>query len=78
LANQEGEQARLLGLTDDEHLIEAQREAMKAGCMVMQKVEPDGAVMSLFRDFGFWGYVAIGIVITGTVSSLSGSVYERI
>ncbi|KAF8744073.1 MFS general substrate transporter, partial [Rhizoctonia solani] len=70
LANEEGEQARLLGMSDDDHMIEAQREAMKAGCTVMQKVEPDGAVMTLFKDLGFWGYVAIGIVITGTAETV--------
>ncbi|KDN51525.1 hypothetical protein RSAG8_00070, partial [Rhizoctonia solani AG-8 WAC10335] len=68
LANEEGERARLMGVSEDEHVIEAQREAMKAGCMVVQKVESDGAVSALLKDCGFWGYVAIGIVITGTVS----------
>ncbi|CAE6525435.1 unnamed protein product [Rhizoctonia solani] len=70
LANEEGERARLMGASEDEHVIKAQREAMKAGCMVVQKVEPDGAVLALLKDYGFWGYVAIGIVITGTAETV--------
>ncbi|CAE6491549.1 unnamed protein product [Rhizoctonia solani] len=74
LANEEGERARLMGVSEDEHVIEAQREAMKAGCMVVQKVESDGAVSALLKDCGFWGYVAIGIVITGTAETVISNI----
>ncbi|KAG8691849.1 tunicamycin resistance protein, partial [Ceratobasidium sp. 423] len=74
LANEEGERARLMGASEDEHVIEAQREAMKAGCTVVQKVEPDGAVLALLKDCGFWGYVAIGIVITGTAETVIANI----
>ncbi|KAH7340483.1 major facilitator superfamily domain-containing protein [Rhizoctonia solani] len=70
LANEEGERARLMGVSEDEHVIDAQREAMKAGCTVMQKVEPDGAVLALLKDYGFWGYLGIGIIITGTAETV--------
>ncbi|CUA72455.1 NAD(P)H-quinone oxidoreductase subunit 5, chloroplastic [Rhizoctonia solani] len=74
LANEEGERVRLMGASEDEQVIEAQREAMKAGCMVVQKVEPDGSVLVLLKDCGFWGYVAIGIVITGTAETVIANI----
>lgn len=63
-----GEQEPLLGQNEQEQFEALQREAIKAGCMVVQKGEPDGSVSALFRDGGFWTYVGIGVVITGTAS----------
>jgi hypothetical protein len=65
----EGEREGLLGLDlERKALLKKQCEAIKAGCIVIQKGEPDGSVSALFKDAGFWGYVGIGVIITGTVS----------
>lgn len=53
---------------DGDKVIRTQCEAIKAGCMVVHGVEPDGSVVSLLKDASFWILVAVGIVITGTVS----------
>lgn len=76
----EGEQEPLLGQNEQEQFEALQREAIKAGCMVVQKGEPDGSVSALFRDGGFWTYVGIGVVITGTaemvISNMGSIVME--
>ncbi|KAF8610157.1 MFS general substrate transporter [Ceratobasidium sp. AG-I] len=65
---------------DGDKVIRTQCEAIKAGCIVVHGVEPDGSVFGLLKDVSFWVFVAVGIVITGTaemvISNMGSIVME--
>jgi hypothetical protein len=67
----EAERMALLGehVDEREKMLKKQCEAIKAGCIVVHRVEPDGSVFALLKDGSFWVYLAVGVAITGTVST---------
>ncbi|KAG8748731.1 putative monocarboxylate transporter mch1 [Ceratobasidium sp. 414] len=79
---EEGERRALLGeqVDEDDKLMIQQGEAIRAGCVLVHRVEPDGSVVGLLKDGSFWAYAAVGVVITGTaemvISNMGSIVME--
>ncbi|KAG8702671.1 putative monocarboxylate transporter mch1 [Ceratobasidium sp. 394] len=73
---EEGERRALLGEQVDEgdKLVMEQGEAIRAGCVLVHRVEPDGSVVGLLTDGSFWAYAAVGVVITGTAEMVISNI----
>ncbi|QRV86125.1 major facilitator superfamily transporter [Ceratobasidium sp. AG-Ba] len=51
---------------EEDRLLKKQTEAIRAGCVVVHRIEPDESLVALLKDVSFWIYIAVGVVITGT------------